>query len=53
MSEIYENEDLKCECWKCELNTTCYIKDKYQRLPETSSGALGLCPKLKKNKEVK
>lgn len=42
----YKNEDKKCECWKCELKDKCQYKDKYQRLPRTSSGALGLCKKL-------
>jgi len=45
--EIYKNEDGKCECWKCEKQTTCPYKDKYQRHPTTVPGALGLCPKLK------
>lgn len=44
--KVYENEDKKCECWKCELKDTCPYKDKYQRLPRTNRGALGLCPKL-------
>lgn len=48
MDKIYKNEDKRCECWKCELKDTCNYKDKYQRLPRTSPGALGLCPKLKK-----
>jgi|GEM_PF-2120737 len=42
----YENKDKKCECWKCELEITCPYKDKYQRLPRSRSGALGLCKKL-------
>ena len=42
----YENKDKKCECWKCELEITCPYKDKYQRLPRTVPGALGLCKKL-------
>lgn len=46
-SYIYENKDGKCECGKCEKGN-CPYRDKYQRLPRTSSGALGLCPKLKK-----
>lgn len=46
MEKIYKNEDKKCECWKCEKKTTCVYKDKYQRLPRTEPGALGLCPKL-------
>lgn len=44
--DIYKNEDKRCECWKCEKSTTCNYKDRYQRLPRTSPGALGLCPKL-------
>lgn len=44
--EKYKNEDRKCECWKCELSSTCPYKDKYQRLPRTAPGALGLCKKL-------
>lgn len=46
MLNEYKNEDKKCECWKCELKEKCPYKDKYQRLPRTSSGALGLCKKL-------
>ncbi len=42
----YKNEDKKCECWKCELKDTCQYRDKYQRLPRTNPGALGLCKKL-------
>ncbi len=42
----YENKDKKCECWKCELKSTCQYKDKYQRLPRSHSGALALCKKL-------
>lgn len=42
----YKNEDKKCQCWKCELSKTCPYKDKYQRLPRTAPGALGLCKKL-------
>ncbi|MHC1749450.1 MAG: hypothetical protein AB9856_14355 [Cellulosilyticaceae bacterium] len=45
--ESYENKDKKCECWKCEKSGKCPHKDKYQRLPRTAAGALGLCPKLK------
>jgi hypothetical protein len=49
MSEkIYENKDGECECWKCERQKSCPYKDKYQRLPRTVPGALGLCPKLLK-----
>lgn len=46
--KIYENKEQKCECWKCEKKETCGYRDKYQRLPRTAPGALGLCPKLKK-----
>lgn len=46
LEKVYENEDKKCECWKCERGETCNYKDKYQRLPRTAPGALGLCPKL-------
>lgn len=47
MSEArYENKDKKCECQKCELQETCPYRDKYQRLPRTAPGALGLCKKL-------
>ena len=46
MISEYKNEDKKCECWKCELADKCQYKDKYQRLPRTSPGALGLCKKL-------
>ncbi len=42
----YKNEDKECECWKCELNTACPYRDKYQRLPRSVKGALGLCKKL-------
>lgn len=45
-SAIYANEENLCECWKCELASKCNIKDKYQRLPRTVPGALGLCKKL-------
>lgn len=41
----YMNEDSKCECHKCEL-TDCAVREKYQRLPRTANGALGLCQKL-------
>jgi hypothetical protein len=47
LSEIYENADRKCECGKCELKDTRKCRDKYQRLPRTTPGALGLCKKLK------
>lgn len=46
IKEVYKNEDKKCECWKCELKDKCQYKDKYQRLPRTAPGALGLCKKL-------
>lgn len=42
----YENKDKKCECFQCEWKETCPYKDKYQRLPRTNPGALGLCKKL-------
>lgn len=51
MNEIYENKDKKCECWKCEKKDTCQYKDKYQRLPRTAQGALGLCPKISKEEK--
>lgn len=44
--EEYKNEDSKCECYKCELKETCQYKDRYQRLPRSNRGALGLCKKL-------
>lgn len=44
--EKYDNKDKKCECNKCELKDKCPYKDKYQRLPRTNPGALGLCKKL-------
>lgn len=44
--KIYKNEDRKCECWKCELQDTCVYRNKYQRLPRSTPGALGLCKKL-------
>lgn len=43
---VYKNEDKKCECNKCELKSTCPYSGKYQRLPRTEPGALGLCKKL-------
>ena len=43
---IYKNENKECDCSKCELQDTCNYKDKYQRLPRTVPGALGLCKKL-------
>ena len=43
---FYENKDKKCECWKCELQGTCQYKDKFQRLPRSNRGSLGLCKKL-------
>lgn len=51
MSEIYSNKDRKCECWKCELKSNCQYADKFQRLPRTVHGALGLCKKLNKDGE--
>ncbi len=48
MTKKYDNKDQKCECWKCEIKDTCPYKDKYQRMPRTTPGALGLCKKLKK-----
>lgn len=45
-TEVYQNEDNLCECWLCELRGRCQYRDKYQRLPRTNSGALGLCRKL-------
>lgn len=48
--KIYENKDGECECWKCERQKACPYKDKYQRLPRTVPGALGLCPKLEGDK---
>ena len=47
--KVYKNEDKECECWKCELKEDCICRDKYQRLPRTNKGALGLCPKLKRS----
>lgn len=46
MQNVYDNKDKKCECCKCELKDNCNYKYKYQRLPRTVSGALGLCKKL-------
>lgn len=46
---MYENKDRQCECYKCELNTTCPYVDKYQRLGRENRGALGLCKKLEEN----
>lgn len=46
---FYKNEDRKCECYKCELNTTCPYIDKYQRLGREHKGALALCKKLPEN----
>lgn len=46
---MYENKDRQCECYKCELNTTCPYVDKYQRLGREHRGALGLCKKLEEN----
>lgn len=46
---FYKNKDRKCECYKCELNTTCPYADKYQRLGREHKSALGLCKKLEEN----
>lgn len=51
----YENAERLCECWKCEESYgnggSCSMSDKYQRHPEDlAHGALGLCPKLQKDK---
>lgn len=48
----YQNEDRKCECWKCERSYhnggDCPFYEKFQRHPrDLVSGGLGLCPKLK------
>lgn len=47
--KMYENKDRKCECYLCELNTTCPYVDKYQRLGREHKGALALCKKLEEN----
>ena len=41
----YTNEDRKCECMKCEMQSFCMYKDKHQRL----DAGLKLCFKLKEN----
>lgn len=46
---MYENKDRKCECYLCELNTTCPYVDKCQRLGREHKGALALCKKLEEN----
>lgn len=46
---FYKNEDRKCDCYRCELNTNCPYVDKYQRLGRENRGALGLCKKLPEN----
>lgn len=52
--KIYENTDGKCECWECEIKNDCAYAFKYQRLPrEKANGALGLCPKLRKEGALK
>lgn len=44
---VYQNADRECNCYICELSTSCPYKDKYQRLPrDKAPGALGLCKKL-------
>jgi hypothetical protein len=40
-----ENEENStCECTQCERGRSCYVYEKYQRLPRPDG--LGLCPKL-------
>lgn len=46
---LYKNEDRKCECFKCELNTTCPYIDKYQRLGRGLKHLYALCKKLPEN----
>lgn len=41
----YTNESRRCRCDQCEQHASCYISDKFQRLPR-ESGGLGLCLKL-------
>lgn len=48
MDQIYKNEDNLCDCRKCEKQDAYPYVGKYQRLPRTVSGALGLCPKINK-----
>lgn len=51
MQVTKENMAEFCNCSKCERVKNCIYKDKYQRLPSKFyNGALGLCPKLKSNK---
>ena len=49
-NKIYDNADLRCECWKCELNDRCVYKDKHQRISRDRYGGLGKCAKLPENK---
>lgn len=44
-SFIYTNESRECECFLCEKRHTCYISDRFQRLPR-DKGGIGLCLKL-------
>jgi len=51
LKKIYKNggasmnrKDI-CECTQCERGRSCYMYEKFQRLPR-SEGGLGLCPKL-------
>lgn len=45
---IYKNADKKCNCWECEIEYTCPVANKSQRLPrESSMTGLGQCLKLK------
>lgn len=46
-STAYKNSEGKCECYKCERQNYCEVKNRYQRLPSYRyPGALGLCMKL-------
>lgn len=38
------------ECGKCDKAEKCVMKDRLQRLPR-EYGGLGLCPKVKEDKE--
>jgi hypothetical protein len=46
---MYKNEHSLCECWKCELESTCDYANKLQRFPKEQPSGLGLCQKLKEN----
>lgn len=46
VEQEYKNEEQKCECWKCELRSTCVYRERYQRHSRSVSKALGLCKKL-------